>query len=58
MARLACPEDEPTGTPVSEFDFDFELFSLKIPEFKELMFEEIKLYHGQEAVEEYERLKQ
>ena len=58
MARLHCEEDEPTGSPVSEFDFDFELFSLKIPEFKELMFEEIKLYHGQEATEEYERLKQ
>ena len=50
-------EDEPTGEPVSEFDFDFELFSLRIPEFKELMFEEIKLYHGQDAVDEYESLK-
>ena len=58
MSRLHFEEDEPTGTPVCEFDFDFELFSLRIPEFKELIFEEIKLYHGQEGVDEYEALKQ
>ena|ERR1712223_1268557 len=58
MERLHFEDDEPTGTPVCDFDFDFELFSLKIPEYKELIFEEIKLYHSQEAVEEYERIKQ
>lgn len=57
MERLHFEDDEPTGTPVCDFDFDFELFSLKIPEYKELIFEEIKLYHSQEAVEEYERIK-
>ena len=45
------------GEPVSDFDFDFELFSLKIPEFKKLMFEEIMLYHDDEKREEYERKK-
>ena len=58
MSRLHFEEDEPTGTPVCEFDFDFELYSLRIPEFKELIFEEIKLYHGQEGVDESESLKQ
>ena len=58
MSRLHFEEDEPTGTPVCEFDFDFELYSLRIPEFKELIFEEIKLYHGQDGVDEYESLKQ
>ena len=58
MERLHFEDDEPTGTPVCDFDFDFELFSLKIPEYKELIFEEIKLYHSNEAVEEYERIKQ
>ena len=57
MERLHFEDDEPIGQPVCDFDFDFELFSLKIPEYKELIFEEIKLYHSQEAVEEYERIK-
>ena len=57
MERLHFEDDEPTGQPVCDFDFDFELFSLKIPEYKELIFEEIKLYHSTEAVEEYERIK-
>lgn len=58
MERLHFEDDEPTGDPVCDFDFDFELFSLKIPEYKELIFEEIKLYHSQEAIDEYENLKQ
>ena len=57
MERLHFEEDEPTGEPVNDFDFDFELFSLKIPEYKELIFEEIKLYHSTEAEEKYEALK-
>ncbi len=58
LERLHFEEDEPTGEPVSDFDFDFEMFSLKIPEYKELMYEEIKLYHDDDVREEYERLKQ
>jgi hypothetical protein len=54
MERLHFDDDEPVGSPVSDFDFDFELFSLKIPEYKELIYEEIKLYHGEEAKEQYE----
>lgn len=30
LANLHQEEDEPTGEPVSPFDFDFELYSLKI----------------------------
>ena len=41
MERLHFAEDEPTGDPVSDFDFDFEFYSLKIPEYKELIYEEI-----------------
>ena len=57
MERLHFEEDEPTGEPVQDFDFDFELFSLKIPEYKELIFEEIQLYHSQEAIDQYEQRK-
>ena len=55
MERLHFEDDEPTGEPVCDFDFDFELFSLKIPEYKELIFEEIKLYHSEEATAAYQR---
>lgn len=58
MERLHFAEDEPTGEPVSDFDFDFEFYSLKIPEYKELIFEEIKLYHDQDAIEAYQENKQ
>lgn len=45
LAELHNVEDEPTGEQVSHFDFDFELFSLQIPEFKDLIQHEITLYH-------------
>ena len=57
MERLHYPDDEPTGDPVPDFDFDFELFSLKINEYKELIYDEIKLYHDQSALDEYEENK-
>ena len=34
MEKLHFVDDEPTGDPVADFDFDFELYSLKIPEYK------------------------
>lgn len=54
MERLHFAEDEPTGEAVPDFDFDFELYSLKINEYKELIYEEIKLYHEDDAVKKYE----
>lgn len=45
LKSLHCPEDEPIGEPVSPFDFDFELYSLKIGEYRELIYNEIQLYH-------------
>lgn len=41
------------GEPVSAFDFDYELFSLRTQEYKELLFDEIKLYHNEVAVKKY-----
>jgi len=49
MAKLHQEDDEPLGEPVSDFDFDFELFSLKIGEFKQLIYEEAQLYHDAAA---------
>jgi serine/threonine protein kinase len=58
MKKLHVPEDEPTGEAVSRFDFDFELYSLKTPEYKELIYEEIQLYHNEAAVNNYLKEKQ
>ena len=41
MERLHFADDEPTGEPVPDFDFDFEMYSLKINEYKEQIYEEI-----------------
>ena len=53
MKNLHYEEDEPAGDPVSRFDFDFELYSLKTAEYKELIYEEIILYHEESAVRRY-----
>ena len=50
LASLHSVIDEPTGEIVDDFDFDFELYSLTIPEYQELIYEEIKLYHSEEAI--------
>lgn len=50
MAQLHYPEDEPTMDPVNPFDFDFELYSLKKEDYKDLIFDEIMLYHDENCV--------
>ena len=58
MKKLHVLDDEPSGSPVSRFDFDFELYSLKTHEYKELIYNEIQLYHSETAVDEYLKVKQ
>ena len=41
MKNLHYADDEPTGERVPQFDFDFELYSLKTHEYKELIYNEI-----------------
>ena len=53
MKNLHYEEDEPIGDKVPAFDFDFELFSLKTNEYKDLLYKEILLYHDQEIVDKY-----
>lgn len=53
MSQLHFPDDEPTCEPVSAFDFDFEIYSLKKEDYKDLIFDEIMLYHDEEYVKEY-----
>ena len=58
MKNLHFSDDEPTGEAVARFDFDFELYSLKTPEYKELIYEEILLYHDEASVNNYLELKE
>ena len=58
MKNLHFVDDEPVGEPVSRFDFDFELYSLKTNEYKELIYEEIQLYHDESHVNNYMKQKE
>lgn len=51
------PDDEPTTDSVSPFDFDFELYSLSKEDYKDLIYEEIMLYHDESLVAEYQNQK-
>ena len=53
MSQLHFPEDEPVAELVSAFDFDFEIYSLRKEDYKELIYEEIMLYHSDENVRQY-----
>ena len=53
MAQLHCADDEPVTDHVSGYDFDFEKFSLSKDDYKELIYEEIMLYHSDEAAFDY-----
>ena len=45
LADLHFEDDEPTTEPVSAFDFDFELYDLEQEDYKQLVYEEVLLYH-------------
>lgn len=53
MSQLHFPDDEPTTEEVSAFDFDFEIYSLKKEDYKDLIYEEIMLYHDEDSVKQY-----
>jgi serine/threonine protein kinase len=54
LAKLHAETDEPVEKQtMPPYDFDFELYSLKTSEFKELIYEEIQLYHDEAAVAQY-----
>jgi hypothetical protein len=53
FSNLHYPDDEPETVPVSPFDFDFENYSLSRNEYRQLIYEEILLYHSDEAAVNY-----
>lgn len=52
---LHSPGAEPCAQPVSLFDFEFEMRELGMEELKDMIYEEILLYHFPEKRAEYER---
>ena len=38
---------------MSAFDFDFEVYSLRKEDYKDLIYEEIMLYHNESLVKQY-----
>ena len=57
LARYHFEEDEHAGTPLSPYDFLFENEILTVSATRNLIFEEILLYHFPEKLTEYERSK-
>jgi len=57
LVALHYPEDEPVREPVSLFDFEFERQLLTMRDTKDLIYNEILLYHFQDKRDEYERAK-
>jgi serine/threonine protein kinase len=53
LTNLHCEEDEPESEPLSPFDFDFEIYDIKKEDYKDLIYEEIMLYHSEEALLKY-----
>ena len=57
MEELHFPEDEPVTDKLTGFDFDFEKYQLNTDEYKDLMYEEIMLYHNDEDALKYLTMK-
>jgi serine/threonine protein kinase len=55
LADLHFPEDEPTREPVPNIEFEFEKHNLSLQQLKDLLYEEILLYHYEDFKKEYFR---
>jgi serine/threonine protein kinase len=55
LAALHFPEDEPVAQQVSGVEFEFEKYPLSLAQLKDLVYEEILLYHFPEFKKEYLR---
>ncbi len=58
LKELYCPEDEPTREPLNPIEFEFEHIDLNKEQLKDLIYEEILIYHFDEIKTDYkEKLK-
>lgn len=57
LEELHCDDDEVIGQPVELADFEFEQENLTIEQMKDMIYEEILLYHYPEVKKEYYKKK-
>ena len=55
LADFHDPDDEPVRAPVNPVEFEFEYVTLNKEQIKDLIYEEILLYHFKEKEEEYNK---
>ena len=53
LRELHDPEDEPVSDLLDSYDFDFDLYDLTAEQLKDLLYDEIMLYHDEEHLEKY-----
>ena len=53
MQEFHDPEDEPTTEKLDPYDFDFEYYDLTAEQLKDLLYDEIMLYHDEQLLERY-----
>jgi len=54
LSALHNPEDEPSRERINPLEFEFELHKLNKEQLKDLMYEEILLYHFKDRLDDYE----
>jgi len=55
LSALHFPDDEPTRDPVPSTEFEFEKYALSLEQLKDLIYEEILLYHFEDFRKKYFR---
>jgi len=55
LEALHFPDDEPTREPVPKGEFEFEKHALSLEQLKDLIYEEILLYHFPDFKSDYEK---
>lgn len=55
FTELHFVEDEPTHEPISYFDFEFEQYSLDKMILREMLLDEIIMYHNHDAKKYYKQ---
>jgi len=53
LQELHFPDDEPTRAPVPSAEFEFEKYNLSLQQLKDLLYEEILIYHFEDFRKEY-----
>jgi len=53
LKDLHFPDDEPTRSPVSTLEFEFEKYPLSLQQLKDLVYEEILMYHFDDFKTDY-----